>query len=181
MLWSSQTIIINALRSYINHLKECFIRYPNTLKLVKKNSATPHFFIPILRVWISDETLFHEFYININWKWFFYWQQFQGQCVKFFMNTTPQLDSDSYIPIYASYMKHKVLLNALGLNRHFLLVIFFPYTDHVMIPIRVFSFKVGHFHAHTQSYNIYELDKASNLLGIITNWKRSVRGKSNGW
>ena len=64
-------------------------------------------------------------------------------------------------------MKHKVLLNALGLNRHFLLVIF-PYSDHVTIPIRVFSFKVGHFLAHTQLYNIYELDKASNLLGIVT-------------
>ena len=28
--------IINALRSYIKHSKECFIRYPNTWKLVKK-------------------------------------------------------------------------------------------------------------------------------------------------
>ena len=37
LLWISLTIIIiNALRSYIKHLKECFIRYPNTLKLVKK-------------------------------------------------------------------------------------------------------------------------------------------------
>ena len=35
LLWISLTII-NAFRSYIKHLKECFIRYPNTLKLVKK-------------------------------------------------------------------------------------------------------------------------------------------------
>ena len=71
------------------------------------------------------------------------------------MNTTPQLDSEPYIPIYASYMKHKVLLNALGLNRQFFACHFFPYTDHVTIPIRVFSFKVGHFHAHMQLYNIF--------------------------
>ena len=35
LLWFSPRII-NALRSYIKHSKECFIRYPNTLKLVKK-------------------------------------------------------------------------------------------------------------------------------------------------
>ena len=28
--------IINALRSYIKHSKECFVRYPNTSKSVKK-------------------------------------------------------------------------------------------------------------------------------------------------
>ena len=35
--------IINGLRSYIKHSKGCFIRHPNTLKLVKKNSAAPRF------------------------------------------------------------------------------------------------------------------------------------------
>ena len=35
LLWFSPRIM-NALRSYIKHSKECFIRYPNTSKLVKK-------------------------------------------------------------------------------------------------------------------------------------------------
>ena len=35
LLWISLRII-NVLRSYINHSKECFNRYPNTSKLVKK-------------------------------------------------------------------------------------------------------------------------------------------------
>ena len=35
LLWFSPRII-NALRSYIKDSKECFIRYPNTSKLVKK-------------------------------------------------------------------------------------------------------------------------------------------------
>ena len=35
--------IINSLRSYIKHSKECFLRFPNTSKLVKKNSAAPRF------------------------------------------------------------------------------------------------------------------------------------------
>ena len=43
LLWFSPRII-NGLRSYIKHSKGCFIWYPNTLKLVKKNSAAPHFF-----------------------------------------------------------------------------------------------------------------------------------------
>ena len=30
--------IISALRSYIKHKEECFIRFPNTEKLVKKNT-----------------------------------------------------------------------------------------------------------------------------------------------
>ena len=42
LLWFSPRII-NGLRSYIKHSKGCFIRYPNTLKLVKKNSAAPRF------------------------------------------------------------------------------------------------------------------------------------------
>ena len=44
LLWFSPRII-NGLGSYIKHSKGCFIRYPNTLKLVKKkNSAAPRFF-----------------------------------------------------------------------------------------------------------------------------------------
>ena len=58
--------IINALRSYIKHSKECFIRYPNTSKLVKKNSAAPRFFNPLLSVWIPDETLFLVFDILLQ-------------------------------------------------------------------------------------------------------------------
>ena len=42
LLWFSPRII-NGLRSYIKHSKGCFIRYPNTLKLVKKNLAAPRF------------------------------------------------------------------------------------------------------------------------------------------
>ena len=53
--------IINALRSYIKHSKECFIRYPNTSKLLKKNSAAPRFFNPLLSAWMSNETLFLVF------------------------------------------------------------------------------------------------------------------------
>ena len=33
--------IINSLRSYIKHSKECFLLFPNTSKLVKKNLAVP--------------------------------------------------------------------------------------------------------------------------------------------
>ena len=50
-------IIVNALRSYIKHSTEWFIRYPNTSKLVKKISFVPHSFNPLLSVWLSDETL----------------------------------------------------------------------------------------------------------------------------
>ena len=65
LLWFSPRII-NALRSYIKHLKECFIRYPNTSKMVQKNSAAPRFFNPPLSVWISDETLFLVFDILLQ-------------------------------------------------------------------------------------------------------------------
>ena len=58
LLWFSPRII-DALRSYIEQLKECFIRFPNTLKLVKKlGCSSLIFFNAILSVWISDETLF---------------------------------------------------------------------------------------------------------------------------
>ena len=56
LLWFSPRII-NGLRSYIKHSKGCFIRYPNTLKLVKKKLGCASFFQPLLGVWISDETL----------------------------------------------------------------------------------------------------------------------------
>ena len=61
LLWISLRII-NALRSYIKHSKESFIRYPNTSKLVnKRNSAASRFFNPLLSVWITDETPFLVF------------------------------------------------------------------------------------------------------------------------
>ena len=53
--------IINSLRSYIKHSKECFLRFPNTSKLVKKNSAAPRFSDLLLDVWKSEETLFLVF------------------------------------------------------------------------------------------------------------------------
>ena len=53
--------IINVLRRNIKLRKECFIRYPNTSKLLKKNSAAPRFFNPLLSDWISDETPFFMF------------------------------------------------------------------------------------------------------------------------
>ena len=57
---------MNALSSYIKQSKECFIRYPNTSKLVKKkkSSAARHCFNPLLSIWISDETFLHVFDIN---------------------------------------------------------------------------------------------------------------------
>ena len=39
----------------------CFIRYLNTSKSLKKNSAAPRFFNLLLSVWISDETRFLVF------------------------------------------------------------------------------------------------------------------------
>ena len=51
--------------SYIKHTKECFVRYPNTSKLVK-DLAAPRFFNPLLSVWISDETLFLGFDITTS-------------------------------------------------------------------------------------------------------------------
>ena len=60
LLWISLRII-NVLRSCIKHSKECFISYPNTLNLVKKSLAVPHFFNPLLSVWISVKKLFLVF------------------------------------------------------------------------------------------------------------------------
>ena len=42
LLWISPRII-NASRSYMKHSRECFIRYQNTLKLVKKTRLAPRF------------------------------------------------------------------------------------------------------------------------------------------
>ena len=53
--------IINSLRGYIKHSKECFLLFPNTSKLVKKNSAAPRFSNLLLGVWKSEETLFLMF------------------------------------------------------------------------------------------------------------------------
>ena len=53
--------IINSLRSYIKHSKECFLLFPNTSKLVKKNSAAPRFFNLLPGVWKSEEILFLVF------------------------------------------------------------------------------------------------------------------------
>ena len=50
LLWFSPRII-NGLRSYIKHSKGCFIRYPNTLKLVKKKLGCASFSQPLLGVW----------------------------------------------------------------------------------------------------------------------------------
>ena len=58
---------MNVLRSHIS-LKECFIRYPNTSKSVKKNLAVPSFLNPLLGVWIPDETLFLLFDIILHHK-----------------------------------------------------------------------------------------------------------------
>ena len=78
--------IINALRNHIKLYKECFIRYPNTSKLVEKNSAAPRFFNPLLTVWISDETLFVVFDIlhkrldskaNVVWHRWGSWNTFK--------------------------------------------------------------------------------------------------------
>ena len=62
LFWLSLRII-NALRSYIKHLKECFIRYPTLKSWFKK---TPLFFNSLLSVWISDETLFQVFDILLE-------------------------------------------------------------------------------------------------------------------
>ena len=37
------------------------MRYPNTLKWVKKNLVLPSFFNPLCGIWFSDETLFLVF------------------------------------------------------------------------------------------------------------------------
>ena len=58
--------IINSLRSYIKHSRECFLLFPNTSKLVKKNSASPRFCNPLLGVWKSAETLFLVFDILLE-------------------------------------------------------------------------------------------------------------------
>ena len=53
--------IINSLRRYIKHSKECFLLFRNTSKLVKKNAAVPRFSNLLLGVWKSEETLFLVF------------------------------------------------------------------------------------------------------------------------
>ena len=58
--------IINSLRSYIKHSKEGFLLFPNTSKLVKKNSAALRFSNLLLGVWKSEETLFLVFDILLE-------------------------------------------------------------------------------------------------------------------
>ena len=53
--------IIKSLRSYIKHSKECFLLFPNTSKLVKKNETQLSFSNLLLGVWKSEETLFLVF------------------------------------------------------------------------------------------------------------------------
>ena len=48
------------------HSKECFIRYPNTPKWVKKNSAAPHFSNQFSVFDYPDKTLFLVFEILKN-------------------------------------------------------------------------------------------------------------------
>ena len=66
LLWFSPRII-NGLRSYIKHSKGCFIRYPNTLKLVRKKTRLRLVFSTISRcldIFLMFDIL-HEM-ININ-------------------------------------------------------------------------------------------------------------------
>ena len=56
LLWICPRII-NALRSYVKQSKKCFIRFRNTSKLVKKNSAAPRFFNPLF--FLSSSCLFY--------------------------------------------------------------------------------------------------------------------------
>jgi hypothetical protein len=75
LLWFSPRII-NELRSYIKHLKECFILhvYPNSLKsVINKDSAAPHFFNPllfsVLGYWMTDLCLIYYFlpvFLNLH-------------------------------------------------------------------------------------------------------------------
>ena len=58
--------INNSLRNYIKHSKECFLLFPNTSKLVKKNLAAPRFSNLLLGVWKSEETLFLVFDILLE-------------------------------------------------------------------------------------------------------------------
>ena len=66
--------IINSLRSYIKHSKECFLLFPNTSKLVKKNSAAPPFSNLFFGVWKSEETLFLVFDLLLQEHMFLYWR-----------------------------------------------------------------------------------------------------------
>ena len=55
-----------SLRSYIKQLKECFIRYPNTLKWVKKNLAAPCFLTDFSVIGYLDEILLLLFDISLK-------------------------------------------------------------------------------------------------------------------
>ena len=66
LLWISPRII-NVLRSYIKYLNECFIRYQNTSRLVKRNLPCTLFFNPLVIVWVPDKRLFLTFDILLHW------------------------------------------------------------------------------------------------------------------
>ena len=82
--------IINSLRSYIKHSKECFLLFPNTSKLVKKNSAAPLFSNLLLGVWKSEETLFLVFDLLLL-KLFVVLEEIQNKISPHFMITKPPL------------------------------------------------------------------------------------------
>ena len=58
--------IITSLRSYIKHQEECYLLFPNTSKLVKKNLAAPRFSNLLLGVWKLEETLFLVFDLSLT-------------------------------------------------------------------------------------------------------------------
>ena len=67
-LWFSPRII-DGLRSYIKHSRGCFVRYPNTLKLVKKNSAAPRFFnhFSVFRYRMKHSSSCLIYYVSSHW------------------------------------------------------------------------------------------------------------------
>ena len=59
-------IVVFIKNVYTKHSKKCFVGFPNTSKRVKKHSAAPRFFNPLLSVWNPNETLFLAFDILFN-------------------------------------------------------------------------------------------------------------------
>ena len=61
--------IINSLRSYIKHLKECFFWFPNTLKLVKKSWLCLVFptYFSVFGNWRKHSSLCLIYYLNRGW------------------------------------------------------------------------------------------------------------------
>ena len=61
LLLSFSPRMLNALRSYIKHSKECFIKYPNTSKKVKITQMRLVFSTHPSVVWIPEATFFLVF------------------------------------------------------------------------------------------------------------------------